>query len=515
MKKHILFYILIFIFPGVIFAKTNLTIMPIDTPNWGDATLLESNGEYLLIDVTQAAANESSSNDNDAVLDFLIANNVTKFDLYLSHYHYDHFGGYNKLTTTGNAMGLMKYILLNENEGNYKGYKYDVGTLYLPDPKICYDSELTACEKTYEKLKEVAELKGIDVVVLTTGSKFSFGNTNAEVLHVNTDAMIIDSELVPDKDSLINNSSLVTMFTNGKTKFLSAGDIEQYTENYLVSLGIDVSADIYKASHHGFQNIQTPGGSVSNIKKFVDRVNPKYAYFQYRTSSTCTYDLIATTINNLLGYSNLYTTQLNGNLRLVIEDDEITPIVQKNGYTITLNYIDKESNEILKTKTLSFNNNLYGNSINYYLYDYDKYFNGYTISSENEQIVQSGVLTENKTYNVYYTKNNYTLTVKHIDENGEKIKEDETFTYKFNSSYSTKASDKLLEEYNLIEEPKNSNGIMTENKEIIYKYKKKEVQVVEVPNTFKKNIFPAIGIIISLIGISIVVYKIKRRNSFD
>lgn len=515
MKKRVLFFLLMIISPSVAIAKTNLTIMPIETSNWGDSALLESNGEYLLMDVTYGAPTESSINDPDSVLEFLIANNVKKFDLYLSHYHNDHYGSYNKLTTTGNAMSLMKYILLNENEGNYKGYKYDISTLYLPDPKICYDSDLTGCEIVYEGLKSAAESKGIEVIVLTTGSKFSFGNTNAEVLHINTDAMIIDSDLVPDKDSLINNSSLVTMFTNGKTKFLSAGDIEQYTENYLVSLGIDVSADIYKLAHHGFQNLQGPGGSVSNIKKFIDRVNPKYTYFQYRTSSNCTYDLIATSINNLSSYSNLYTTQLNGNLKLVIEDDEITPIVKKNGYTITLNYIDKENNEILKSRTLAFNNNLYGNNINYYLYDYDEYFNGYTISNENEQIIQSGVLTENKIYNIYYTKNNYTLTIKHINEKGEEITDSETNTYKYNSSYSTKASEKLLEEYDLIEEPKNSSGIITENKEIIYKYRKKDAQIVEVPNTFKNNVFPLIGLIISLVGLSIIVYKIKRRNSFD
>ena len=358
MKKYILFLILIIISPSVIFAKTNLTIMPINTRNWGDSALLESNGEYLLIDVTHAAVTSSSSNDNDEVLDFLIANNIKKFDMYLSHYHNDHYGGYNKLTTDGSSMSLMKYILLNENEGNYKGYIYDLGTLYLPDPKVCYDSDLTDCEIVYENLKEAAESKNIRVVTLTTGSKFSFGNTNAEVLHINKDATISDNELVTDVGSFLNNNSLVTRFTNGKTRFLTAGDIEQYTENYLVDNGIDVSADIYKMSHHGFQNLQGPGGSVSNIKRFVDIVNPKYTYFQYRLSSNCTYDLIATSIDNISKYSNIYNTELNGNLKIVIEDDEITPIVQNNGYTITLNYIDKENNQILKSKTLGFNNNL-------------------------------------------------------------------------------------------------------------------------------------------------------------
>ena len=76
MKKRVLFFLLMIISPSIAIAKTNLTIMPIETSNWGDSALLESNGEYLLMDVTYEAPTESSINDPDSVLEFLIANNV-------------------------------------------------------------------------------------------------------------------------------------------------------------------------------------------------------------------------------------------------------------------------------------------------------------------------------------------------------------------------------------------------------------------------------------------------------
>ena len=53
----------------------------------GDATLVESDGEYLLMDVGQY---ESYS----YVKKFLKARGVTKLSVYISHLHSDHTGGY-------------------------------------------------------------------------------------------------------------------------------------------------------------------------------------------------------------------------------------------------------------------------------------------------------------------------------------------------------------------------------------------------------------------------------------
>lgn len=58
--------------------------------------------------------------------------------------------------------------------------------------------------------------------------------------------------------------------------------------------------------------------------------------------------------------------------------------------------------KILDTKTYHFSYDFYNNKINYYLYDYKKTFEGYTLE-DFDNIETTGILTEDITYNLYYT----------------------------------------------------------------------------------------------------------------
>lgn len=403
MKKNmfLLVILLIIFMPAVVSADTDLTIMPINTSNWGDSTLLKSGNEYLLMDVTEAKTME--------VLDFLIEKNVKKFDLYLSHYHSDHYGVSNDFNIDGyGRLRFIEYLMVNKDKGLYKDYKYEIGTLYLPDPNVCYqyddngytETHGAMCKHMYEEIFGVAYELGIEIVILRTGTSFTVGNTRAEVLYVNNNIDMFTSGLVPDEDGLTNNSSLVTMFTSGKTKFLSAGDIEIAAENKILELGIDISADIFKLSHHG---IQVPT-SISNTKEFIDAVNPKYSYFTFVLgySNSLTYDSVSLSVNNVNEFSNIYAPSVNGNISFVIKNDVITPIVEKNGYSITINYVDVDTDEILDTRKYDFSYDLFNNSVNYHLYDYMKKIEGYELY---ESIVMtSGILSKDETINIYYKK---------------------------------------------------------------------------------------------------------------
>lgn len=400
MKKivKLMFVFLVFLCSiDIVFANTNLTIMPISTTDWGDATLLESDGEYLLIDVSYATTTD--------VIDFLIDNDVQKFDIYLSHYHSDHYGGYNKLTTEdGVSMDLIEYMIRNEGQGGYRNYIYDIGTLYIPDASLCVELNESVCISKNNSLTKAANEMGVEVVVLSTGSTFQVGNTTAEVLYLNDDPSVYEH----DASSVVNNTSLVTMFTNGKTKFLTAGDIEQFVENKLVNSDIDISADIFKLSHHALQYGQT---NISNTQEFVKAVNPKYSYFYFNIDNewNVTYSTIVKSIEGLSGFSNVYVPEVNGNIRFEIINDEIIPIVEKNSHKITIKYIDQSDDEVLDTKVYDFSYSFYDNEINYHLYDYEKQFKDYTLVEGLENIVTSGVLKEDITYNLYYIKNQVDL----------------------------------------------------------------------------------------------------------
>lgn len=383
MRKYIyMFLLMCFISPYSVFADTNLTIMPIETSDWGDATLLESNGEYMLIDV---AYGESTD-----ILDFLDSNKVTKLDLYLSHYHSDHYGSRNELMVEdySSTMSLMEYIIRSD--------KYDVGTLYLPDDLICKNKSLSWCNNLIKRLINASNEKNTEVVMLNVGSKFALGNTTAEVLYLNNDETIASNV-----DTLINNSSLVTMFTNGKTKFLTAGDIEKITENTILENEIDISADIFKLNHHGIQI----GSEISNTKNFIDAVKPKYSYFQFNTTEySYGYNAVQQSIINLSKYSNIYANGINGNIKFVIKNDVIIPIIEKNVRKITINYIDEESNEKLDTREYDFSYNLYDENVNYHLYDFEKNFQGYVVNDETLLFDTTGFLENDITYDITYNK---------------------------------------------------------------------------------------------------------------
>ena len=67
----------------------------------------------------------------------------------------------------------------------------------------------------------------------------------------------------------LNDYSIVLKFTYGDVSVLTGGDASKLVERQLITLDYDLSADIYKVSHHG--------GRDGNSQAFLDEVNPRYA----------------------------------------------------------------------------------------------------------------------------------------------------------------------------------------------------------------------------------------------
>ena len=59
---------------------------------------------------------------------------------------------------------------------------------------------------------------------------------------------------------------------------LLTGDAEELAEKEIMSTGYDISADIFKAGHHG--------SDTSNTKEFLDKVKPKYVLISCKTGNT-------------------------------------------------------------------------------------------------------------------------------------------------------------------------------------------------------------------------------------
>ena len=221
-------------------ASGNMQITPIDYGHadvWGDCTMLSSGGKNLLMDTCLR-------DKYDTLINSLNDHPFFAFDLYLSHYHYDHM---HQFTT----------IMYDS--------RFNVGKVYLPDPgylktgaaKNNYCKELL---EGYNAIVKAAKDTGVSIVYLKKGSSFTVGNAKVSILWGCTyKSTAYDA-------SYINNNSLVAKVTSGTASYLTCGDIEKETENQIIRSGINISADIFKFNHHG--------GNTSNTAAFVKKVNP-------------------------------------------------------------------------------------------------------------------------------------------------------------------------------------------------------------------------------------------------
>lgn len=164
------------------------------------------------------------------IVDYLNSQNVDTLKyLILTHPHLDHIGSATEVL---------------EN--------FEVNNVILPD----FSSGIVSTSKAYKDVLQTIKNNKIKAQIAKKGDILPLGNGEFEVL------------LAYAKESEnLNDISIVTMFKSEDIKFLSAGDAEDITETELLDSGVDLSADVFKASHHG--------SYTSNGYKFVEQVNPK------------------------------------------------------------------------------------------------------------------------------------------------------------------------------------------------------------------------------------------------
>jgi glucan-binding YG repeat protein len=248
----------------------------------GEATLVESNGEYLLMDIGDRASFEYVRN-------FLQEKGLTHFSIYLSHFHGDHTGGFSNEEGTVNPP--LYQLMLD----------YDIDYIYLPDVSLLqYKGEQIAENQDvyYRKVQQFYEdsvqtkqnpndYKSFDeaCILLKKGDTFSFGTVNANVIGpVGMDNYVSplkqgETEICPENadadllDDYQNNCSLVTKLVCGNVSFLTAGDLKTDGENALINeyKNTDtLKTTIYKASHHGL--------FPANGEEFMSYVRPDFTF---------------------------------------------------------------------------------------------------------------------------------------------------------------------------------------------------------------------------------------------
>ncbi len=254
-----------------------------------DSILLINSNKAMLIDAGDTDA-------EDIIIPYIKSLGIEKLDVVIfTHPHKDHIGSGSKVIES-----------------------FYIGKIYM--------SSKTTTTKTFEKLLDSIELKGVDLIIPNAGDKIEFGNCDVTVLG-------------PVKEyNEINDNSIVVKVDYNDTKFLFTGDMEENSEKDIIDTFVNLDVDVLKVAHHGSET--------SSSYVFLREVSPKYAVI------SCGID------NDYKHPQEKILSRLNDVGAEIFRTDKMGTIVAKsNGKEITFNQAgikssnnsdnDKDTNQML------------------------------------------------------------------------------------------------------------------------------------------------------------------------
>lgn len=233
-----------------------------------DSFLVESNGEYLLVDTSnpdlatggaQAIADDSAN--VNAVIRYLNGLGISSLDyVVMTHNHSDHIGGVSRLCQEG---------FINE----------DTTVFYRSNEATLEDITVPDWENSryFHLAMDAIKAAGAQTVCLAqeniTEYQLQLGDFSIEFLNLDNDR---DGTVDFDRENE-NNNSIVLMVTKGTVDTLLAADIEQAVELELApQLG---EVEVLKVPHHGIRT--------SSSYEFLKTLQPEtaiitaYGYSQF------------------------------------------------------------------------------------------------------------------------------------------------------------------------------------------------------------------------------------------
>lgn len=242
----------------------------------GDSTLILCDGHAMLID----------AGDNDkgtAVQSYLESQGVTTLDYVIgTHPDADHIGG-------------LDVIL----------YKFDCRMVMMPD----FEKDT----RTYDDVVQTMRQKRYKNTLPEVGTVYELGSAVFTIVAPNG-----------EYGDNANDYSVGILLQHGENRFLFTGDAEEASETDMLENGLDLEADVFKASHHGSRT--------ANTEEFLQTVDPDYVVISCGQGNSYGHPH-AEVINRLraMGISVFRT------------DEQGTVVVYSDGAGITFNMSPDES----------------------------------------------------------------------------------------------------------------------------------------------------------------------------
>ncbi len=242
----------------------------------GDATLIRCGEAAMLID----AGNNSWGDD---VRDYLEYQGIGDLDYVIgTHPDADHIGGLDVVMEA-----------------------FDCGTVIMPD----YEKDTQA----YTDVTDVMEERGYELTLPQVGTVYELGEAAFTIVAPNG-----------EYGDNANDYSVGILLEHGENRFLLTGDAEEDSEADMLDNGIDLSADVLKAAHHGSRT--------ANTEAFLERVNPEYVVISCGEGNS---------------YGHPHAEVLNRlremGIKVFRTDEEGTVVATSDGAGITFNVPPSES----------------------------------------------------------------------------------------------------------------------------------------------------------------------------
>jgi competence protein ComEC len=313
MNKRIKYFLLLFqvilIISGCSNAGDNLVSNKNET-NQGNTGVLHdgSNLEEILkihfIDVGQADSiliqigenacliDAGNNEDSDLVSSYLKEAGVKKLNYIIgTHPHEDHIGG-------------LDVIIDN--------FQFD--KVILP--------EYTLTTKTFLDVLDAIENKGLKITKPMVGDEYELGDASFTFI----------APVERDYGKNANNYSVGIKLVYGKTSFVTVGDAEIEAEKDILGTGIDLTADLFKISHHG--------SHTSNSEELLKAIDPTFA-------------VISVGEGNSYGHpnSNVVTTLIEDDVQIYRTDKQGTIVVTSDGINLSFKTKSKGSLDEINTNS--------------------------------------------------------------------------------------------------------------------------------------------------------------------
>lgn len=251
----------------------------------GDCVVVKSGAFALVMDVMKKGAIDKIWKELEGYKHIAV---------YFSHPHSDHMGE--------NANALIK--------------SGKISKCYLP----AANTIASEYKSRYQKLVNDCNKQGVEVVILTRGSTFDFGDIHGDVLF---------QQFNSSKDS-VNMRSLCTLITVAGETMLTCGDHHcGASESDFKAPG---HVTIYKGSHHAL--------FTGDKDKFVKAISPDWIFFNWKEwprGGLGQDAKVKAAVSAYQKYGNVLSGDLNGRIEFKIENGIVTAIGEKGmiGKTVT------------------------------------------------------------------------------------------------------------------------------------------------------------------------------------